>query len=242
MKIFTLTLLVICSLLVSVQVVAQQTVALGATVDYDVTVQRPVGDEGYDFFWSIDMGEDKVIHVDGPVGINTVDFKNYSLGKHTISVYTQRSGLEESCASNVQTLEIEIIEKPIINITGSENTDVCSYSRVNEFTPITFDFEIIGYIGEYKIEYDLVDNNGKVIFSDVVDYLNTENTKEENVITVNDTNEDLFVNNTRTNIDFKFKVTKIEFVRGEVSNNLDYSLLTQNITILPAVELGQIKF
>lgn len=242
MKLFTLTLLVICSLLVSGQVAAQQVVALGASVDYDVTVQHPVGDEGYDFFWSLDMGNDKVIHVDGPRGYNTVDFKNFTIGMHTISVYTQRSGIEEACSSNVQTLDIEVIAKPIVNITGSKNTDVCSYSRVNEFTPITFDLEIIGYIGEYKVEYDLLDNNGKVIFSDVVDSLNTENTTEENIITVNDTNEDLFVNNTKTNIDFKFKVTKIEFLRGEVSNNLDYSLLTQNITILPAVELGQIKF
>jgi len=80
------------------------------------------------------------------------------------------------------------------------------------------------------------------LYSEAAHGLNTENTEEENKIVVNQSNEDLFINNTKSNIDFKFKVTKIVFVRGDVSDDLDYDTLTQNITILPAVELGQIKF
>jgi len=242
MRLFVFTLLVFCSTLVARQAEAQQKVAIGAEIDYSVTVQHPVGTEGYDFFWSIDMGADKMTHADGPVGNNTISFKNYTVGPHSISVYMQRANIEAACPSNVQNLEIEVIEKPEIIITGKKNTDVCSYARVNEFTPITFNLDITGYVGDYSVEYDVIDQNGKVLYSEAAHGLNTENTEEENKIVVNQSNEDLFINNTKSNIDFKFKVTKIVFVRGDVSDDLDYDTLTQNITILPAVELGQIKF
>lgn len=242
MRVFVFTLLVFCSMFVSRQAEAQQKVAIGAEIDYSVTVQHPVGTDGYDFFWSIDKGTDQLIHSDTPVGNNTINFKNYSLGAHSISVYMQRTGILEACPSNVQTLDIEVIEKPEISITGEKNTDVCSYARVNEFTPIIFNLSIVGYIGEYSVEYDIIDQNDKVLFSAVENNLDTENTVEENNIIVNQTNEDLFINNTKSNISFKFKITKIRFVRGDVSNDFDYDALTKEITILPAVELGQIKF
>lgn len=238
---FVTTIFVFCTMMTFGQDV--QKVAVGAIMDYSVAVQHPVIESSYTFFWSIKGKEEQKAN-DGLFGRYKIDYskKDYKAGNtYTLSVYMQRDSKEniEICPSNTQDLAIEIIDKPEISITGEGNVGVCSYAEVNAHTAIYFKLNIVGYKGQCRIAYDIIDNDGAVVLSHKgLDY----NSEDNLGIHVNENADDIFINNSKDKVDFIFKIKDIEFIEGDVSNNYDYTQLTGTIEVLPAVDLGKINF
>jgi hypothetical protein len=243
MRIYAVILLFFCSTISYAQALKEtQKVALGSKMDYSVAVQHPIKEKAYTFFWSIQGNEVQRAN-EGQFGRYNIDFTNklYKVGnEYTLSVYMQRE-LEkgmEACPSNVQELKIQIIEKPIVTITGTKMI-VCSYAEANTHTPIIFDLNFVGYKGLCRIIYDIENEKGITVFSSTLDAYDTSETSSFEIDQIAD---DRFVNLTKTNVKYFVKIKSIEFLKGIVSNKLDYSKLTGVIEVLPAVDLGKISF
>ncbi|MGB5990324.1 MAG: hypothetical protein WBG43_11375 [Marinifilaceae bacterium] len=243
MRIYTVILLFFCSTISYAQALKEtQKVALGSKMDYSVAVQHPIKEKAYSFFWSID-GRDVQRANEGQFGRYDIEFskKFYKVGnEYTLSVYMQRE-LEKGmgvCPSNMQELNILIIEKPIVTISNS-NIVICSYAEANAHTPLIFDLHFEGYKGLCKIIYDVENEKGLTVFSSTLDAYDTS---ELSSFEIDEIADDRFVNLTKSNVKYLVKIKSIVFLKGNVSNKLDYSKLTSSIEVLPAVDLGKITF
>lgn len=244
MRIYAMILLLFCSTLSYAQTLSdKQIVALGSKMDYNVAVQHPIKEKAYTFFWSIQGREEQRAN-DGQFGRYSIMFsdKLYKVGnEYTLSVYMQRE-LEKSmevCPSNIQELKIQIIDKPIVTITSKTNIVVCSYAEANTHTPITFDLNFIGYKGLCRINYDIENEKGITVFSSTLDVFDVG---EMSSFEIDEIADDRFVNLTKSTVKYVLKIKNIVFLKGKVSNKLDYSKLIGEIDVLPAVDLGKISF
>lgn len=244
MRIYVMILLLFCTTLSYAQALGdKQIVALGTKMDYNVAVQHPIKEKAYTFFWSIQGREEQRAN-EGQFGRYSIVFsdKLYKVGnEYTLSVYMQRE-LEENmevCPSNIQELKIQIIDKPIVTITSKTNIAVCSYAEANSHTPIVFDLKFIGYKGLCRISYDINNEKGVTVFSSTLDAFDVEDISSFEIDEIAD---DRFVNLTKSKVTYTLKIKNIVFLKGNVSNKLDYSKLKAEIEVLPAVDLGKIVF
>lgn len=235
-------------ILFSQSIIAQvsdvQKVALGSKVEYSVLLQSSLSDldaSGYTFVWTIDkIGKKYTTGNEGVKGVLEMLYSSangFKAGdKFKLQVYSIRN-VADVCPSNIQEQEIEIISEPQLDISAENNIGVCSYSKANTHTPINFTFNVVGFVGSFRIQYEIENHKGDVIATNDIE-LETINP----LVDVAKDIDNLFINETNTDVIYKLKIKSITFMDSSLleMNNLD--VYTQSIVVVPAVKLGKITF
>ncbi|MCH4895528.1 hypothetical protein E0494_02280 [Marinilabiliaceae bacterium JC040] len=239
-----LLMLILFSQLLVAQVSNVQKVALGSKIEYSVLLQSSVSDldaSGYTFVWTIDkMGKRYTTGNEGVKGVLEMIYSSangFKAGdKFKLQVYSIRN-VADVCPSNIQEQEIEIISEPQLDILAENNIGVCSYSKANSHTPINFTFNVIGFVGTFRIQYEIENHKGDIIATNDIE-LETASP----VVDVAKDIDNLFVNETSTDVIYKLKIKSITFMDSSLTSMNNLEIYTQSIVVVPAVKLGKITF
>ena len=200
-------------------------VAKGARYPFKVDVVNKVASGNYYFYWSLNWNNAGVVEErwsDDGIDKNevVVDFADKNIltlgsNKFELQVSTKR---ENMCISNVSVLDIEIIDKPILEFEETEYGMYCSPSESTTKDQIDFKVNLTGYWGDWKVHYVIYEETreGKKEISDAWFTVTDNNFGEFSIIL----DDDRFRNTDKWDKTYHVRLEEFEYMPNPETNGV----------------------